>query len=363
MEIRIVTKNADFLRLKDEWNRINSSKVPFLKFNWQYNWWLAYNEQHPEDNLYIIVVEDLAKIKAIIPGYVTSKKILGKKITNWQFLSSLLESKDLDAITSENNPKDFVSTISQIFKDKSIHVWNFNFLLPTSFLNGVLKRVEGETKDIMEQEYLLVKNHKSFEEYIKLLKPRMRTKVRKMKKEALKLHLKLRLVDDQSSLDNFIELHQKRWESEGKIGAFGGFKKYRINFFKKNLSWLIDSGIMRLYALTLDNGQVLGYKQFFVGDNRVYLFQEAHAYQNDVVKTPGNLLRVLVLQEIMDEAKFDYDFMDGTSFHKSSWGPESMVQYNIKVYKNKITQLFVKKSEFLNGKINGLKLKLKKLNS
>ena len=64
----------------------------------------------------------------------------------------------------------------------------------------------------------------------------------------------------------------------------------------------------------------------------------------------------------MREGRFDYDFMDGNSFHKSSWGPESMAQDNIKVYKNKMIKLFVK-TELIKGKINGLKLKLKKLNS
>ncbi|MDG1730895.1 MAG: GNAT family N-acetyltransferase [Algibacter sp.] len=362
MEIRIVTKNEEFLRLKGEWNRINSSKVPFLKFDWQYNWWLAYNDQHPGDNLYIIVIEYLGQVKAIIPGYLKSKKILGKKIITWQFLSSLLESKDLDAITNENNPEDFILAITEIFNDKSVHIWNFNFLLPTSFLNGVLKRIEGIMKDEIEVEYLIVKNQKNFEEYIKLLKPRMRTKVRKMTKEASKLHLKLRLVDDQDSLDNFIKLHQNRWEAEGHMGAFGGYKKYRISFFRKKISWLVEGGIMRLYALISEKGEVLGYQHFFVGENKVYLFQEAYVYQNDIIKTPGNLLRVLVLQEIMSEGRFDYDFMDGSSFHKSSWGPESMVQYTIKIYKNKMIQSFVK-SELLKGKINGLKLKLKKLTS
>ena len=363
MKLKIVTRNEDFLKLKDEWNRINISKVPFLNFDWQYNWWLAYNEQHSSHSLYIIVIEDNKQVKAIIPGFISSKIVLGKKIVAWQFLSGLLESKDLDAITQEKNPDDFISVISQIFEDKKVHIWKFNFLLPQSFLNRVLKKVEGITKDTKEGEYLVVKNQKSFEEYVKTLKPRMRTKVRKMVKEALALKLTLKLVDDQDSLDNFIILHQKRWEAEGKMGAFGGYKKFRISFFKKMLSWLIESGIMRLYALTLEDGQVLGYQQFFVSDVMVYLFQESYVYENQFVKTPGNVLRVLVLQEIMNEGKFDYDFMDGISFHKSSWGPEGMKQYYIKVYKSKKVQSFIVKAELLKGKFKGLKQKLNSLMS
>lgn len=360
MEIKIVKKTEEFLVLKDEWNRINSSQVPFLKFDWQYNWWLAYKNQHAGDSLYIIIIKDQGVVKAIIPGFISSKHVLGKKITTWQFLSGLLESKDLDAISSENNPRNFTSVLSKIFNDKKVHVWNFHFLLPNSFLYEALKEAQSLTKNILEGEYLVIKNQKNFDDYIKILKPRMRTKVRKMVKEAVKLELKVNLVNDQDSLDDFINLHQVRWEAEGKIGAFGGYKKYRIDFFKKNLLWLIQSGIMRIYSLTMNDGRVLGYKQFFIADNEIYLFQEAHAYQNDVVKTPGNLLRALVLKEVMDEGKYDYDFMDGTSFHKSSWGPESMKKYDITIYKSQIVQSFVQKTNLLKGKFNGLKAKLKR---
>lgn len=160
-----------------------------------------------------------------------------------------------------------------------------------------------------------------WEDYLASLKPRMRTKLRSLRRD-LESSRSVRLVaceaetDVDARLDSLFDLHQRRWTATGGSGVFGGPRKR--TFYRELTRALLRRGWLQFHSLEVDGAFVA--HQFCMGyKGTVYLLQEGYdpAWTEYGV---GNVLRAMVLEGLIAQGWTAYDFLGGVTEHKRSWG-------------------------------------------
>lgn len=161
----------------------------------------------------------------------------------------------------------------------------------------------------------------SFDEYLKLLKPRVRGKVRQAVRNAEQRGAVFAWCHDLETLnlhlDNLYELHGMRWRAAGRDGSFTDPR--RRDFYRIYAPILIKNQRLRFARLEID-GRPIAYQIGAVAGNVYYQLQEGfHTDFGDL--RVGTALRAMVVRELIAQGGIArYDFMAGESQHKSEWG-------------------------------------------
>ncbi|MBI3820928.1 MAG: GNAT family N-acetyltransferase [Planctomycetes bacterium] len=163
----------------------------------------------------------------------------------------------------------------------------------------------------------------TFEEYIKSLKPRMRSKVRQSLKNVDGRSAKFEWCHDPMTLnlhlDGLFELHGMRWRAAGRSGSF--VDPRRCEFYRKLGSTFLNDGLLRFARLEI-GGKAVAYQIGVLAGNVYYQLQEGfHADFGDL--RVGTALRARVVEALIAEGVRRYDFMEGESQHKAEWGAVS----------------------------------------
>lgn len=162
----------------------------------------------------------------------------------------------------------------------------------------------------------------SFEDYLKALKKRMRSKVRQAVRVAGESGVSFAWCDAAESLDEHLEglfrLHTQRWEAVGEPGAFA--REERRRFYRAFAHDALAAGLLRFSRLEAE-GRVVAYQFGARAGERYYQMQEGFdtSYGEARVATA---LRALSVEHLIAEGVRHYDFMAGTSRHKADWGGE-----------------------------------------
>ena len=171
---------------------------------------------------------------------------------------------------------------------------------------------------------ILIKLPESWDEYVKSISSSLRYKINRGRKEFGKLGGTYHLVKEESELPQAIaeleRLHQYRWKSKGKQGAFSSHEWK--TFHQKLMLLLLNKGRLKLSFLKLDD-QVVAVNYNFAFDQKIHFFQSGLIpHQNKHVRL-GLLLHSYCIEEAINEEYKEYDFLKiGTSGpgYKEMWG-------------------------------------------
>ena len=162
-----------------------------------------------------------------------------------------------------------------------------------------------------------------WEEYLRILRPRFRTKVRSALR-ALELRREARFAFCRSAeevdrlLSDLFELHARRWAQEGKPGVFGS--EVKRQFYGTLSRLLLESG--RLWFSRLEwNGQVIACQYGFTEGPSYYQLQEGYEPACEHLSV-GLALRAWSIREMIGAGIRTYDFLAGVGRHKTDWGAE-----------------------------------------
>lgn len=159
----------------------------------------------------------------------------------------------------------------------------------------------------------------SFEGWIATLKPRMRTKVRSLRRGLEEGHRTSLERSDAASvaptLESLFRLHERRWAARGEAGVFTPEKRA---FYHAVCASLLRRGWLDLSTLVVDGAPVAHQCCIRYGAT-AYLLQEG--YDPDwEERGVGNVLRVRVFETMIGDGVRAYDFLGGVTSHKLSWG-------------------------------------------
>lgn len=117
-------------------------------------------------------------------------------------------------------------------------------------------------------------------------------------------------------LEALFHLHALRWQSVGESGAFVRRPKLK-QFYEEFVPLARSKGWLRLHIMMLD-GKPCAAQIGYSYNDCYYSVQEG--FDPDAAAGSGNVLRLHVMRDCASEGLKVYDFLEGPSEHKRSWG-------------------------------------------
>jgi CelD/BcsL family acetyltransferase involved in cellulose biosynthesis len=161
----------------------------------------------------------------------------------------------------------------------------------------------------------------TWEEYLRMLKPRMRSKIRSLVRRAeddktLTFDMCASEDDLHHRLQSLFLLHNARWRAVGKPGVFESDAK--TAFYAEMGRLFLERGWLKFYSLATDDGYV-AHQYCFERNGTIFLLQEGYDTQYEQYPV-GNVLRAHVMRDCIERGVSVYDFLGGVTRHKLSWG-------------------------------------------
>lgn len=322
---RIVEINEfdQFLTMKETWNNVlnkTEDRNVFLTWEWLSTWWKHFGKGR---NLVLLLVEEKDRVIAIACLMYSNYKLLGFKLRKIEFVG-----------TGISDYHDFILTQEKTKCLKLLMNYLENYplkwdclalsdipetaesLLP---LHRMSKNFELKRKASNVCPYISLPN--SFDVFIKGLSRNMRYNLRRRKKK-LERQFKVEFkeyseVDSiKEAMHTFFELHRKRWESKGPLGALvpkGVKREFHLDIAKS----FAENGWLNLSFLTI-NDEPIASLYSFEYDQKLY--QYLTAFDPKYSKYgPGNLLIANVTETCIRNGIKEFDFLRGAEPYKYDW--------------------------------------------
>lgn len=353
VSIKIVYTEAEFDNLKKEWNELcmNSNSHIFQTFEWQRIWWKYYGQNK---QLFILLFYIQNKLVGICPFFIDTFKINKLVIfRRIKFIGASVEvdlknksafdygaSDYLDLIILPgfenliaenlfnfffNNPKIYHAIqFDEISNDSNV----FKYLLP--IINSHKWNHKISKSDICPR--ILVPS--TLADYMKCLSSKIRTQLSKIRRDINDPSL-FRIKKVQSTQDlghefeNFVRLHQQRWNAQGLPGAFvdSRYKK----FLQEAVSEFLQNGLLH-FTSAYNNGNCVAVECAFQYKNYIYDYLKAFDDRSQSAKyRPGRALLLLLIEEAIDNKSKVVDFLRGGEPYKFEIATEWHWIYKISI--------------------------------
>lgn len=324
--VRVVTREDDFLALGQRWSALLAEAEDannFLSHEWLSCWWRAYR---PGGSLRILLVEDAdGKLAGIAPLFLRTEKVFGVPCKVLRFIGDgTAETDHMNFLARKTDRAAVVARmLEQVDADP---VWDAARLnqLPKPSRNAddlvAWCARKGLLHEVVEAPCPIRRVPKSFDELLGTLQSRFRGKLRSTRKKLEETYrIEFGLHQDPDSFSEALETlyrnHASRWEGKGQKGVF--VAEARRAFYRDLTRAFHDRGWLRFYYLKLD-GKVIAQEYCFEYEGVIHLLQEGFDYSRSE-ENVGNALRSYILEWAIREGKTAYDFLAGTSRHKSIW--------------------------------------------
>lgn len=327
--MKVERYNTLDVSLRAAWNPLlaaSASDSIFLTWEWCEAWWKNYGAGRP---LFILVARDGEQVLGIAPLFVDRVKRAGAKWNCLRVIGDGSQDSDyLDFIVPAGHEHPVVSAfVDYLIAHQGEWDWlQFEGTSEDSVCLSVLLELAKQkawkfTSEPMPSASLRLPD--SFEEYVKLLQPRVRSKVRSS----------LAFVDqtigsapkqcrDAAELDSWLpilfDLHARRWQQKNLPGVFRGAAKR--SFYHDISRAALQQGWLAFHRL--DWGECpLALQYGFRYRNRFYLLQEGYDPAFEPLR-PGMALRGWLMRHWIEEKLEEYDFLAGASSYKLEWGAQ-----------------------------------------
>jgi CelD/BcsL family acetyltransferase involved in cellulose biosynthesis len=325
--LRLVTTADELGRLQAAWAALikqSTSATPFATWEWMTAWWRVHTDR---GELAIAEVRRRGALIGIVPLYRAPIHWWGVGLWSLRFIGDGTSDSDyLDAICIPGEESTVAWAVCGWLHRSPAYwdVWALNGTPEASPTIPAIRQAADAYGFGRIEEWVSCASIDlpiTWEAYERSLSPRMRTKTRSLlRRLAARHHMRLevgRTVEEVSQrLMSLFELHTRRWNGKGLPGAFADPKRRRFYDEIGNTFGPLDR--VRLYSLLVDDEPVA--HEFCVRDGAtMFLLQEAFdpRWADEGV---GNILRAIVLRECIEAGLKSYDFLEGASFHKASWG-------------------------------------------
>lgn len=332
--LKVVEFN-EFKDLKDYWNDCLMQSLDnniFSTWEWLSTWWKHFGEGK---NLVILSVESEKEILAIAPFVLSKCNFFGlhgfKKL-------SFVGSPDSDynsLILKERN----VKLLELIFNYLNDHIdWDYLELKDIPENSGTIDLLRSmclkrrhkywDERQSTLCPFLILPN--SMDVFMKRLSKSMRENLRRYsRKLEREYRVELKNYDEigsiEEAMETFFQLHQKRWESKGDLGAF--HKPQMRNFHIDIAKCFAKKGWLRLYFLTANDEPVSTHYSFEY-NQKIYFYLGGWdpEYSKYMV---GSLFMMYDIEKCIQKGLKEYDLMRGIEPYKMKWTKEVRKNINL----------------------------------
>lgn len=142
--------------------------------------------------------------------------------------------------------------------------------------------------------------------------------LRRAEKRGTMFHRVERLSELPKAFEHLVELHQRRWQSQGQPGCFASDPF--LAFHRDVTPQLLRAGQLQMVWIETD-GKPLAVEYQLAGDGSVYVYQ-AGVDPDRLAWEPGHVATARVIQLAIDQGFRRFDFLRGNEHYKTQWQAE-----------------------------------------
>lgn len=333
-----IRDELEFKRLQPAWDEllgVSISQTVFSTWDWASAWWSAYGE--PGALRILTAFDDEGRLCGIAPLRSRQLTQFGQSAPSLAFIGDGSGDSDyLDLIIARGHEKAVVESFWARWMDelRSGTVLSLSELPESSGALPLLRVMAEADKSCLWMETPVpsgtVRLPETWEEYLGMLRPRFRTKIRSVlrnleSRQEVRFGVCRDIEEAQRILPVLFDLHAKRWAQEGKPGVFGWDRKRE--FYADLSTRLLEKGLLRFSWLEW-SGQVLACQYGFVYGSTYFHLQEGYEPTSEHWSV-GVGLRAWSIREFLSEGLREYDFLGGVGRHKLDWGAEVKYGRNV----------------------------------
>ena len=336
--MRVAVHNSweELRPLAQQWNAVlasSASDTIFLTWEWCDAWWRNYASGR---SLYALTAWEGSELAGVAPFYVDRQRRWGR---SWKCLRLVgdgsRDSDYLDCFAASGRERAVTTAFVNHLSERKDN-WDWIDLhgtpenspcLAAMLEEARLRQWKSATETIPCASLALPAK---WEDYLKLLQPRFRTKVRSCLSQ-LEQHLQSAPMACRSEADLdawlplFFELHGRRWQNRNQPGVFRDHNKHR--FYQDISRAALHHGWLAFHRL--DWGErALALQYGFRYRNRFFLLQEAYDPSFEILR-PGVTLRAWLLRHWISQGLEEYDFLAGAAAYKMDWGAEQKTSLRV----------------------------------
>jgi peptidoglycan/xylan/chitin deacetylase (PgdA/CDA1 family)/CelD/BcsL family acetyltransferase involved in cellulose biosynthesis len=328
--------------LRQRWNELlagSAGDTIFLTWEWLTAWWKNYGEGRP---LMVLTAWEGDVLLGVAPLYCDVVRRWGFAWKCLRFVGDGSQDSDyLDFFALAGREQDAMHALTDYLRDHR-QEWDELDLhgpIAGSQCMAAFRQRASENGWRLEEEPVpcaTLRLPQNWESYLKIMKPRFRTKVRSSL-TCLQEQLQTAPVECRDSdqlkewLPILFDLHTQRWKTVGLPGVFRSQAKR--NFYHDVSRLLLNRGWLAFHRLDWGD-HALALQYGFVYRNRFYLLQEGYDPSFDSLR-PGVTLRGWLMRHWIERGLEEYDFLAGTAAYKFDWGGELKASVRISVTQNK----------------------------
>ena len=307
----------------EDWNSL-ARGVPFRQTSWLGPWWESFGEGR--EACVVVARDESGKPRGLLPLYRRGTAapqrtlgMIGDGDACSDYVSVLAQASEAEAIAFEMGR--FLAEISRD-PDAGWDVLEIDGVVegdqPMAQLTRGLRQAGVTVHAQSRLHTWFAPCAASWDDYLSNLgkssRPKMRRLLRQLNDTAgLKVHVADNCQAVHQSLDELIDLHQRRWTAVGEPGSFTTpqFRQFvretALRFFRQD----------QLYLVTLrHNGQPVFGGMYLRGhDNRLYCYSTGADTSNQEIE-PGNIMNAFVLKYAHDAGMEGLDLLRGDEIYK-----------------------------------------------
>ncbi|MFX1300843.1 MAG: GNAT family N-acetyltransferase [Promethearchaeota archaeon] len=323
----------EFLDSRTEWNsalRQSLDNHIFLTWEWLSCWWKHYGSRR---DFILVTIKKDEKILAAAPLMNTEYKLFGMNLRKIEFIGA--PASDYHSLLLTAKKPEYTRTMIN-YTNRITPDWDcFEFEeVPTdSETAAVLRNISEEPFKLKEETSALcpyITLPSKFEDYFKQLGSNWRRNMRRWEKKLKQdFEVEFKICDSvekiEEALGTFFDLHQKRWRSKGKSGAFADeeFCDFHLDVART----FAETGWLNLCFLTLNGEPASAIYAFKYGQKMFnYLCGFDPRYSEYRV---GHLVFLYLIQHSVNSGMKEFDFMRGGESYKNLWN--TMMRENLKL--------------------------------
>jgi peptidoglycan/xylan/chitin deacetylase (PgdA/CDA1 family)/CelD/BcsL family acetyltransferase involved in cellulose biosynthesis len=328
MIVSEIRQEFEFNALADEWNRLLASSVAdtiFLTHEWLRPWWDAYGTR---GDLRILLARDACgELRGIAPLRRRKSRRYGRSYEVLSFMGDGSGDSDyLDFIIRRGDEREVMSAFAGALRRELDNgaVLEANSTPESSPAYSILREIGQSAGSVWVETDVpcsTVALPSTWDEYLKMLASRFRTKVRSvLRAVSAEPDLQFEMCDTPAKLDEYLpvlfDLHTRRWAKVAKPGVFRGADKRR--FYGCMSRTMLERGALFFSGLRW-RGKLLACQYGFVHNGVYSQLQEGYEPESEHWNA-GVALRAWSIQQLLTAGVKEYDFLAGVGRHKSDWG-------------------------------------------
>lgn len=349
----LINSDKGFDSLEQEWNELaeQADSHVFQSFQWQRLWWKHFGSNL---RLHIILFKKNDRLIAIGPFYV-EKTPLMFKFSYWRlrFLGCTVPTGTSVGTFVNYSPSDYLDIIVNpeyedpvtrmflLYLEKTGDLFNqvdFDEVSEDSFLIRkvlpAMKKKRWSLKTTRRENCPRINLPATMDDYLSDLKSKVRYELRYSKRAVAEKNLfsvksASTLQEVRNSFSEFVELHQKRWNSQGMPGIFAD--QQFEDFLNDVTESFFNKGWLKIKTARTED-QVLAVDYAFRFNNRLYDYQKAFDDSSPLSKYgPGKTIFYDLMEESIEEGCTVFDLMRGDEMYKMRIANDVKSNWNVTI--------------------------------